>query len=125
MKEESHYRNKLDIFISKNIIGERSKKIFLIDKGEKIIEFPLMIFSLVLMLFDVPSWIIGALLILTLLFNIDIEVRRSKKKDKDIVVDNSKVQSDEKVEPKIQNYLIEEDIDGYNQITIGEDLPKE
>ena len=124
MKEETHYTNKMDGFISKHITGEGSKKIFLTDKGERIIEFPLVMFIFVLILFDVPSWILGVLLLLTLILNIDITVRRTKKKDKTIVVDNSKVQDDEKVEPKIQNYLIEEDKDGYNQITIGENAPK-
>ena len=57
-----------------HIMGEKSKTMYISSDGERVMSFPWMLAVLFLTVFDVPSWVIGCLLLCLIIFDRDLNV---------------------------------------------------
>ena len=100
--------------------GERGNKLFVYDKNKMLLSFPAIFPILFLVIFDVPSWIIGAFLIFIMLFHMDIRIesvsRKDKSKIKTVNVTDYQKQKTGPI-PYTTNSVAEED-SGFHEITI-------
>lgn len=105
--------------ISAYITGEKGKKFTIYDNGKILISFPVIFAVLFLVFFDISSWIIAALILLIIAFDINLKIESSSKKSKEnfktIVVSEYKNSQSSKKQADIDKKNNESD---YNEITI-------
>jgi hypothetical protein len=84
------------------------------------LSFPAIFPILFLVIFDVPSWIIGTFLIFIMLFHMDIRFETVSRKDKSKIKTVVKEDRREKAKPSLPIDSDHElDEGGYHEITIG------
>ena len=102
------------------LTGERGNKLSVYDGSKLMLTFPAIFPILFLIVFDVPSWIIGAFLIFIMLFHMDIRiesvVKKEKNKIKTVNVSDYRKRKSQ-TEPLIETVEGEND-SGYHEITI-------
>ena len=54
------------------VLGDQSRILHIKSDGEELISAPLMLVVLLLFVFDIPSWVIGTLLLILAIFDMDI-----------------------------------------------------
>ena len=96
------------------VVGDESRILHVTSGGEDLISAPLMLAAALLIVFDIPSWVIGCLLLILVLFDMDINTAVRKKKDR---LERSTVKREE-YRSRIPERSIVTDRDGYSEIII-------
>ena len=106
--------------------GERGWKAVIYDEDKVIVSLPAAIPVLCLLFLDIPSWVLAALLLLIIAFNMDLKFegisRRDRAKVKAIHVEDYKRKKQQEQANKVKNRenSVKQDgrDDDYNEITI-------
>ena len=85
--ENNFFQTLKDVFV-----GDKSKVMYIKNDDEIVMSFPWLFIVLFLVVFDVPSLLVGILLFLLVIFNLDFHIETKKKKD---IVEKSTIDVDE------------------------------
>lgn len=97
----------------------KSKSMYItISQSDECITVPWLLAILCLLVFDIPSWILGVLLILLLVFDLDLSITDAKKNEKSSSPNTTLKKSENKSNSKI-NDKIKVDEDGFCEIIIN------
>ncbi len=99
------------------IAGEHSKTMYISSGEEQIISFPWLLAVLFLIVFDVPSWTIGALLICLVVFDLDLNVK-GEGVAQTLIAEVVDAEDYSRAKRKNSSAVIKTDSDGYSEITI-------
>lgn len=96
------------------ILGDHSRILHVKSDGEELIAAPLMLVVLLLFVFDIPSWVIGTLLLILALFDMDI-VTDAKKADDRL---SKATVSVSEYKSRMPETAVRTDREGYSEIII-------
>ncbi|MBO4359535.1 MAG: hypothetical protein J5822_01525 [Eubacteriaceae bacterium] len=96
------------------VLGDQSRILHIKSDGEELISAPLMLVVLLLFVFDIPSWVIGTLLLILALFEMDIvtDAKKARSPLSRATVSVSEYKS------RMPENAVKTDKEGYSEIII-------
>lgn len=96
------------------VLGDQSRILHIKSEGEELISAPLMLVVLLLFVFDIPSWVIGTLLLILAIFDMDIltDARGSRDRLSKATVSVTEYKS------RMPETAVSTDKEGYSEIII-------
>lgn len=97
----------------------KSKTMYLtLGQGDESITVPWLLAVVCLLVFDIPSWVLGVLLILLLMFDLDLTIVDTKKIEKNTSKNTTVKKTDDNLNKKMQDNIKVDD-DGFYEIVIN------
>lgn len=99
-----------------SLLGDESRIMRVSAGSEEVVRFPVVLAVFMLLVFDIPSWVIGSLLLILIIFDMDIDISKTVRKDP---IRKATVKAAEyKRKQTDPDQKITVDRDGFNEIII-------
>lgn len=104
------------------IRGEKGSIISVKEDGESLFRMPVPILIILLVLLDVPSWVVALILLLFMVFGVELDMLFADRQESELIrtVDTEEYKKQKKIEKQITVKNPMKSEDGYSEIIIEE-----